>query len=162
MNPATWWNERNPRERLILALAATILVFLLMYLALEPVLQERSRMQDSLPQLRTDLLWMKQNAAKLQSLQPEVGSNEANTVAKVSLSVVQSLVNELSLQGRLKDLDQGPGQSIRIQFKEITFPELMNFLYRIKSTTAANINSAEISSAGDQQGVVQASIDLGG
>jgi type II secretory pathway component PulM len=162
MNPATWWNERNPREQLILALAATILVFLLMYLALEPVLQERSRMQDSLPQLRTDLLWMKQNAAKLKSLQPGAGSNASNTAAKVSLSVVQSLVNELSLQGRLKDLGQGPGQSIRIQFEEITFPELMNFLYRIKSTTAANINSAEISSAGDQQGVVHASIVLGG
>ena len=50
MNPVIWWDERNPRERLILALAATIVAFLLMYLSLEPVLQERSRMQDSLPQ----------------------------------------------------------------------------------------------------------------
>ncbi len=162
MKVLTWWHERLPRERLVLSIAGLVAVILAVYLAIEPVLLERSRMHDSLEQLRTDLLWMKQNVPTVRSLQTSDGGSSDSTLNRVSPSVIQSIVNTLSLQDQLTDLGPGPGQSVRIQFNQISFPQLMRFLYQLKATTSASIDLARISRTGDDQAMVQASIVIDG
>jgi len=161
MTPFNWWRERNSRERLTLSLAMGVMVMLTIYLVLEPIMLERKQMLENLPQLRTDLLWMKQNSAKLKTLQTRPGVGMTSASNSLSLSVIQSLVNKLSLEDNLDELGPGPGQSIRIQFNQITFSELMNFLYRVKATNA-KINSAQISRLEDPSGNVQALIIIDG
>jgi type II secretory pathway component PulM len=156
-----WWRERNARERLTLSLAMGVIVILAIYLVLEPIMLERKQMLENLPQLRTDLLWMKKNSAQLKTLQKRPGVRMSSVSSSPSLSMIQSLVNSLSLQDSLNELGPGPGQSIRIQFNQITYSDLMNFMYRVKEANA-KINSAQISRFGDQLGNVQALIIIGG
>ncbi|NNE39023.1 MAG: hypothetical protein HKN08_12010 [Gammaproteobacteria bacterium] len=163
MNLSAWWQERIPRERMMLLVAVVVVVILATYLAMEPIMQERDRMKQSLPQLRTDLQWMKKNSARLKSLQAVQGDSDSSTPETISLSVVQSMINNLALQEYLDELGPGTGQSVRVQFGNIPFTELMTFLYGVKANTSANISSAQIYRVeDDQQGMVQAALILGG
>ena len=162
MNILLWWHERGHRERLVLTIATGVVIILAVYLAMEPILIERNRMRDSLPQLRTDLLWMKQNVSKLKSLQLVQGDSDISVSGQVSLSTVQSIINRLALQDTLDELGPGSGQAVRIQFGQIGFPELMGFLYQLKATSNTIITTARISRLEEDQGMGQALIIIGG
>lgn len=61
-----FWQQRQPRERLVLGVGAAALTLIVLYLGVfEPVARERERLAASLPNLRLDAARFKRDVARL-------------------------------------------------------------------------------------------------
>ena len=161
MNPISWWRQRDTRERQIISVAVLIMSILVMYLTFEPIWIENKRMREALPQLRTDLSWMQKHTGDMRSLLNQAGTNDTTKLKEVSLSSIQTIINNMTLQKNLGELGPDANQSIRVVFKEIAFPDLMNFTYHLNNNLDVKVINASITHIGNQDGMVQALLILG-
>lgn len=156
-----WWRSRDTRERYVLGGGVVIVLIAVIYLLLEPALNERNRMQEMIPQLQADLLWMQTHAPELKAIlnqeAPEPGRNNDN----LSLATVQGLVNDMSLQEMVNELRPAANRTIYIDFSEINYPVLVDLMYRLRDETGSRIVKARFVRKDNRPGVIQAALTLG-
>jgi len=155
-----WWQQRAPRERNVLAAGAALLLITIVYLLIEPVIQQRARIQAELPRLREDLAWMQQQGATIEQLR---GSNGMVNTGRsgLTISLVEELLREAGVHAQVSDLRPGPGQSVVLRFNQVAYTQLMELLLQLRVRAAARVSLASITRLQDQPGMVEASLTLG-
>ncbi|MFC4159600.1 type II secretion system protein GspM [Chitinimonas lacunae] len=79
-----FWQQRQPRERLVLGSGAVLLAVVLLYVLLfEPVAQERQQLSTNLPSLRLDAARFKRD---LQQLNGQPAANSGGLAALIANS----------------------------------------------------------------------------
>lgn len=135
---AAFWEQRNPRERLILAVGGGALLLALLYLLLvEPALNRRTQLEKSLPTLR-------QQSASFQAQAREAATlagKGAQNVQPVTRERVEASLNSRGL--RAQNLVVAPDQ-IRLQLQSASFSELMAWLNEMQRSSRVTVVEASI------------------
>ena len=155
-----WWQQREIREKYFLMVGVASLVFILSYLMLEPVVDDRNRMLTEIPRLQTDLDWMQANVNELKSLLTEGGINAGQGKQALSLSSVETFLNKYELYQSVADLSPSANQSIRLEFKEVEYAALMEFLHQLIVKNGARIENARFRRIEGRPGTVDATLTL--
>lgn len=154
-----WWQQRAQREKTVLATGAALLLFVLVWLLIEPAIQQRERQLAEIPLLREDLVWMQAQLAEIAQLRGDSNPSMSGK-AVLTIALVEELLREVELHGQVSELRPASGQGILLSFKQVPYTQLMEFLLQLRNRSAARISLASISRLQDQAGMVEASLSL--
>jgi len=148
-----WWQNLQARERLIVALAALVLGYILLdSLLLQPLRMNQQQVADDLAQARDDLAWMQQAVQRLPA------QNQAKPV--MAGRVITFLDQQITRQGLKKSMQQmAPigDNAARIRLSDVEFSRLMRFFSAVSGSLA--VNEVRILAA-DKPGLVNVSMTL--
>lgn len=125
-----WWQQRNPREQLILLGSTLILVILLLYIGLwEPLQTGLQRARTQVMQLRDDLHWMQTATAGLQN-KPRAGTPAAGTIrgSNSIASHIDQSARQAGLSTYVQRIDARDREDVQIVFEAVPFDELIRWL----------------------------------
>ena len=144
----TWWQQLNLREqRLVMAMAAVIAVFILYGLIWQPLNDNIAKRKLKIERQQTLLTWVAENTQRYQQAKRSGGSNSG-----ASLS---SIVNRTSRQSNITITRMQPqGDDLQVWIDEISFNQLLAWLEQLASRNNLRVKNIDLSSA-DQQGVVR-------
>jgi len=152
-----WWKMRMKREKIMLASAVLVLVCSILYLCVEPMIEEKARLNSILPQMQNDLVWMQTNLAFFQQFR----ESEKNTdVKKISAATLEEMVRESGLQESLSDLKPDDDNGVKVLFEEVSYVKLLDLLYRSRALKNAIVSQATIIAVSEKPGTVKADLIL--
>lgn len=154
-----WWQERAPREKIALMAGLCTLILLAAYLILEPVHREYRRMQEEMPKLHDDLIWMQSQLGEIRKLQGNgVTANSAGQ--SLSLPLVEEILRETGLKEKTSELRPAGSQGVRVSFDEVAYGDLMEFLSSLRQRSNARVSEADIGRLENRDGMVKAGLSL--
>lgn len=149
----SFWVERDPRERRLLALGSAVFLSALIYvIAIAPALQGTARLKQDLPGLRTQ-------AAVLQSMAAEVQRLAANPVVAPPLSTPEDIEASLSRNGLKAQNVVVTGDLVRVQLNGVAFSSVLRWLDELQKTARLNVVDSSFT-AQSQPDTVNAAISL--
>ena len=152
-----WWRQRSARERLGLAAAAALFAALALFLALEPMLEERRRLSGEIPGLREDLAWMQARLGEAGRLgEPAAVDGQP----ALSPARVETLLEEAGLRRQVSAMQPLAGQGILVSFDDVNFADLLALISRLQDEGLARVADTRVSGLGDQNGRVMAELKL--
>jgi general secretion pathway protein M len=148
-----FWSARNARERVMLAAAAVVVLFGLVYWVLiNPALSGRERLRASLPAMR-------QQVAQLQALSKEASSLSATAPPSVPTMTRENLEASLARKGLKAQNISVTGENARLQMPSVSFASLLDWMDDAQKTALLSVVDANIVALG-QPGIVNATLTL--
>ncbi len=148
------WRNLQSREQSIIIAAATLLIVLICYLFLiEPNIEQRQRVEQSIANQQEDLSWMRQAAEEVKQLKNS-GVKKSGRGQSL-LSVVDQSTKRHKLDKGIKRI-QPEGSKVRVSFEEISFNKMVVWLSDLEKS-GYNVQGAVIE-RGAEQGRVTARI----
>lgn len=146
------WNARTAREQHFLIGAGVALVVILFYLILiAPALQGRAQLQRNLPQLRLQAAQLKALADTATALPVA-----ADTTSMLSRQKLEGTLRQHGLKAQNVSIS---GDSVRLQFDEAPFAQLLECLATLQKTQQLVVADAAFG-AKDKAGMVSATLQL--
>ncbi len=154
VQPVTdFWQARNPRERMILALAAGLILLALFYLVLiEPAMNARAQLSRAVPQLRQQVAEMQTLAKEAQTL--PAPAEQAPT--PVTREAVEAALNSHSLKAQNLNVNGGV---VQVQFSNVAFSGVLSWLGSLRGSSMLEVTDANIV-AQSQPDIVNATLTL--
>ena len=135
-----FWLARQPRERRMLGIGAAFLLMLLIWLSLiDPALEARSRWQQTLPALRSQLAQMRAIAAEMAAAPTR--STAAASAAALSRAVLERSLKEKGLQAQNLSVSDS---RVAANFSDIPFAALAEWLQQTQSSARLMVTEASI------------------
>ena len=154
-----WWQQRAPREQYVLVTGAVLLIFTIIYLLFEPLLQQRQRIEAGIPLMHDDLAWMQARTAEIDQLRGNTGPAGTGK-AVLTIALVEELLHSAGVHAQLSELRPAQGDAVMIRFNQVSYAQLMEFLVQLRSRAAARVILASIVRLDEQVGMVEASLTL--
>ncbi|HHC72819.1 MAG TPA: type II secretion system protein M [Thiotrichales bacterium] len=138
-----WFLSREPRERVILVVAAILTLGVLLHMVIVEPLTEASRRAVRLEESRqATLVWLKSALRELDSLRGRQSTAPA-AGGQSLLSLVDRTARQAGLRDRLKKVEPRGSQQAQLWFEEVPFDRLVSWLgelhgrhgYRVVSIT---------------------------
>lgn len=149
----TFWLERNPRERKLLALGGAAVAAALLYLvAIGPALNGVIRLQKELPQVR-------QQALALQGLAVQAQTLAAAPQTPAALSTSESIEASLARRGFKPQSVVVTGDLVRVQVNGVSFAGLLDWIDELQKTARLTIVESNFT-AQAQTDIVNATLSL--
>ncbi|RRQ21462.1 type II secretion system protein GspM [Thiohalobacter thiocyanaticus] len=124
-----WLLSLAPRERLIVAGGAAVLLLLVLWLGLwEPLDQRVEELEQSVAVQEEEFTWMQQAAAEIQQLRRSGGQAAAGLQGRSLLAVVDQATRAAGLNSGLKRIEPEGQSRVRVQFEQIGFDDFMRWL----------------------------------
>ena len=144
----TWWQQLNLREqRLIMAMAAAISVFILYGLIWQPLNENIASSKLKIERQQALLSWVEDNTKRYKQAKLTSGSR-----SDASLS---SIVNRTSRQNDIIITRMQPqADDLQVWIDEISFNQLLTWLEQLASREGLRVKNIDLSLA-DEQGVVR-------
>ena len=144
----TWWQQLNLREqRLIMAMAAAISVFILYGLIWQPLNENIASSKLKIERQQALLSWVEDNTKRYKQAKLTSGSRSG-----ASLS---SIVNRTSRQNDIIITRMQPqADDLQVWIDEISFNQLLTWLEQLASREGLRVKNIDLSLA-DEQGVVR-------
>ena len=144
----TWWQQLNLREqRLIMAMAAAISVFILYGLIWQPLNENIASSKLKIERQQALLSWVEDNTKRYKQAKLTGGSRSG-----ASLS---SIVNRTSRQNDIIITRMQPqADDLQVWIDEISFNQLLTWLEQLASREGLRVKNIDLSLA-DEQGVVR-------
>ena len=150
---AAFWEQREPRERLILGVGGSVLLLALLYwLLIEPALSGRAQLEKTLPALR-------QQAASFQAQAREAATLAGKGAQNIQPITREQIESSLASRGlRAQNITVAPDQ-IRLQLPSASFSELMAWLNEMQRSSRVTVVDANIAAL-DAINTVNATLTL--
>ncbi|MEN8142676.1 MAG: type II secretion system protein M [Thermodesulfobacteriota bacterium] len=150
-----FWQNMNKREKIFSAGGAALLLLFMAYLlVIHPLSRELTKMQKSIPLKKEELAWMKTAALQAGQL---AKTRPANTPASSPLKVIDLTAGQYGLSAKLRRVDPGENDEIKVWFEDLVFIDLMKFIRDLHENHGIGIVSFTAESL-DSPGVVNARI----
>jgi len=128
-----YWNERQPRERAMLAAGAAAILLAIVYLLfLNPALSGRDQLRKSLPQMR-------QQAAELQGMARQVAELGAAGATPVAPVTRESLEGSLARRNLKAQSVVVGGDMIRIQLQGVSYAAVVGWLDEMQRSARVSL-----------------------
>lgn len=152
-----WFIALQPRERLIVTIAAIVLALMLLYLlAWSPVSTRLTTTRQDVAADRSLLLWMQKSNAEIKQLRG--GTNRKTTNRNISLiNAVESTARQAGIRQSITHLEPKGDTSINVQIKGANFDQLIRWQGTMEKQYAAQATQINIKPA-DKTGLVDARI----
>ena len=151
---AEFWSVRNPRERMLLAVAIIVIVLGMVYLLLiDPALAGRKQLNKSLPVLR-------QQVAELQAMSKEasgLSGRGASSVAPISKESVETALIRKGMKPQSVTLIAG--ENVRVQLASVPFAGIVDWLGEMQRTALLSVTEANVTAL-PEAGMVNATLLL--
>lgn len=150
-----FWNARQPRERRILALGAALLLLLLIWwLLIDPASEARSRWQQELPKLRSQLAQMRAIASEIAA--SPVPATPPSPAADFSRPALERSLKDKGLEAQSLTVgDSG----VSANFNNVVFATLAEWLQQTQSSARLAVTEATVT-VRDVPGRVDARLNL--
>jgi general secretion pathway protein M len=131
-----WWTARSERERwMVGGAAALILASILFFFVYQPINEERLRLRDRVPELRSSLQQMQSQTQEVKALQSRPKPPSLEVALKESATQA-GLANA-------KITADGPDRA-RVNFDSVEFEKWIRWVGRLQSERAFRIDSAQV------------------
>jgi general secretion pathway protein M len=148
-----FWNERNARERMLLAAAATAVAAGLVYLLLiDPALTGREQLKKSLPALRQQVAQLQMMAKQAAGMSGRV----APSVAPISRETLEAALVRKGLKPQNVTLT---GETARVQLSSVSFSGVIDWIDEMQKTALLSVVDANIVAL-DQPDMVNVTLTL--
>ena len=151
------WRQRSSGERLGMVSVCALLSAVVLFLALEPLVEERRRLSGEIPGLREDLAWMQAHLGKAGRLRGPATEDEAQAL---SPALLETLMEEAGMRGQVSAMQPLAGQGISIRFDDVNFTDLLALISRLQDEARARVTNTRVSELEDRNGRVMAELTL--
>ena len=125
----TWFDNLDPRERMMVAAGATLLVLFLIYiLVLSPIHSGYDSLRNTVDEQRTTALWMQKSAQTLTRLKRSSGRAAQGLGGRSLLSVADSTARAGGLGPALKRVEPEGRDSVRVWLDGAPFDVVIKWL----------------------------------
>ena len=152
-----WWRQRSSRERLGLVAVCTLCAVVVLFLALEPLVEERRRLSGEIPGLREDLAWMRAHLGEAGRLREPVAEDEP---PELSPARIETLLEEAGMRRQVSAMQPLTGQGILINFDDVNFADLLALISRLQDEGLAHVAETRVNGLGGRNGRVMAELKL--
>lgn len=152
----TFWRQRSIRERWILGGGASLLAVMLLYAYLFlPMQRQRERLATAMPQLRAELIQLRQDAAEVKRLQSQLSTRRSTGLKEVIEADVNSAkLGDTSTQIILLDTTRA-----RVILNNASFASLVAWLNTLQTQEGVRVENIQIT-AQNTPGSVSADLTL--
>jgi len=158
LNGRQWFMQRQPRERVILAIGAAAVLCALCYVLLfAPLSSAVTAREKRIEQKQNDLLWMQSVAPQLTAFNanPAMRNSSGESMVVLVANTASSGNVAAALTGQTPD---GPN-GVRVRFEGVQFDALVVWLGALQKDYGIRITAAELSRTA-QAGLINASFTL--
>ncbi|RZI43830.1 type II secretion system protein M [Herbaspirillum sp. HC18] len=135
---STFWNERNKRERNMLAAAIAVVVLGLIYaLLIDPALSGRADMEKKLPSLR-------QQAAEVQALSKEASAQAGKAMPAPPPMTRESIEASLARKGLKAQSVTVSGELAKVQMNGVPFSATTDWLGEVQKSARLTVVEAVV------------------
>ncbi len=126
---ATWWNQTQPRERMILLIGAAVVVLLLGWaLVWHPLARQRVDLRERIDSQRDDLAYVRAASATLVNGKGGTKTDLKDRQGRSLLALADASARAAGLETALKRVEPVGTRSVRASFEYANFDDLMNWL----------------------------------
>jgi len=152
-----YWAELQPRERLILSLGGVIVAMILSYaLLLQPLYRALAHMEEVLPSLRSNLVWMRQTDELLErggniSVESSIeGANES------LLSVVESTARRANIRKSIQQMvPTRENNEVRVVLEDADFNQWLRWVDVLYKRNGVDIRQVSAERDEDQPNIAE-------
>jgi general secretion pathway protein M len=138
----TMWHARTPRERFALTVAGVVIaVFLLYSFVWEPVRAERSRLRESLPQLRAQAARFAIDAAEVRRLR---ASAHGQPQSLGGPAAVEAAADQIGVRASITSITEVPGGRLQVALEPLPYEALVRWIGELARSTGLVVESAEL------------------
>jgi len=124
-----WWQKQSERDRLVLAVGATIVALLLAWAFVwYPLARARTQLESRVDHERTDLAWMRQTGGELQELRAKGARGQVDRQGKSLFALADVTARGAGLAGALKRVEPTCSRSVRARFEAADFDALIGWV----------------------------------
>lgn len=153
----TWFNALQPRERLIVTIAAIVLTLLLLYLLVwSPVSSRLQTARQDVAADRSLLLWMQKSNADIKKYKGSTNRKTPNRNISL-INAVESSARQAGIRKSITHLEPKGSTSISVQIKAANFDQLIHWQGTMEKQYAAQATQLNIKPT-DKPGLVDARI----
>ena len=135
---ASFWSERNQRERTMLSVAIAVIVAGLFYvLLIDPAISGRQDLEKKLPDMR-------RQAAELQALARETSGLAGKSAGAAPALTRENLEASLQRKGLKADNVAMTGELARVQLKSVSFASTVEWLEELQRTARVSVVEANV------------------
>jgi len=155
-----WFDNLDPRERMMVVAGATLLVLFLIYiLVLAPIHSGYDSLRNTVEAQRTTALWMQESAQTLTRLKRSSGRAVQGLGGRSLLSVADSTARAGGLGPALKRVEPEGSDSVRVWLDGAPFDVLVKWLGTLSTIHGVNAETVTLERT-DTAGRVNARLTL--
>jgi general secretion pathway protein M len=140
-----WFNQLAPRERRALIIGVIALAGILVYFMLwEPFITERTQLENIIASQKATLDWMNETAAEVQQLRRQSKTSSIKTRKQSLLSLIDRSTRTGALSKANKRIEPKGERQVRVNFKEVSFTELMRWLGQLHNQHQVQVSTITI------------------
>lgn len=160
MNPRDWFEQLQPRERLLVLGASAVLSLLLVYLLLwEPVARQVNDLRQAVKAQRGQLQWMREASSEARALQAQPHVNLPGGAGGSLIGSVESTLSRAGLRGNVRHIEPSGNDKISLDLRGVPFNALIGWLNEIQMASGAAVEDFTASRS-DAEGLVDARLSL--
>jgi len=145
----TWFDNLDPRERMMVAAGATLLVLFLIYiLVLSPIHSGYDSLRNTVDEQRTTALWMQKSAQTLTRLKRSSGRAAQGLGGRSLLSVADSTARVGGLGPALKRVEPEGSDSVRVWLDGAPFDVVVKWLGTLSTIHGVNAETVTMERSG--------------
>ncbi|MBB5017884.1 general secretion pathway protein M [Chitinivorax tropicus] len=135
-----FWQQREPRERLILMIGGIFLLIALLYaLIWDPILAERKRLTRMVPRMQQDLVELKGIVEQVKGMPAKVGKQPVQTALENTLRAAG--INDLQVSGNASQANA--------DIKQASFAALTTALARLHDEQGIDVTTLQVDALQD-------------
>jgi general secretion pathway protein M len=155
-----WHAALEERERRMVNIGGVLLVLAIFYFGLwSPFLTHVDDLRARIGSEQKTLAWMQDADKKISSFAGATGGARQAASPVTMLALLQSKINQAGLKESLHDMKQAANDSIQLQFKKVSFDQLMTLLIAVLKANHVSISQFNAVAEGSP-GMVNADITL--
>ncbi|HDN26640.1 MAG TPA: type II secretion system protein M [Thioploca sp.] len=140
-----WFNQLAPRERRALIIGIVALGGIIIYFMLwEPFTTERTQLENIISSQKATLDWMNETAAEVQQLRNQSKTSSVKTRKQSLLSLIDKSTRTGALSKANKRIEPKGERQVRVNFKEVSFTELMRWLGQLHNQHQVQVSTITI------------------
>jgi len=138
----TMWHARIPRERFALTVAGVVIaVFLLYSIVWEPVRAERTRLLQSLPQLRAQAGQFAIDAAEMRRLRT---SEHGQPQSAGGPTAVEAAAEQIGVRASITSITEVPGGRLQVALEPLPYEALVRWMGELARSAGLAVESVQL------------------
>lgn len=155
-----WFASLAPRERMMVGIAAVVVVLAVLYAGLwEPLNHGVALLNRQVKQQRELVSWLHDTAPKIHALRRATHRSAPTEQSAPLLSVIDKTSKAAGLGGMVKRIQPQGDNSVQVWIENATFNDMLDWLYRLQNRYGIEVKAAGMQS-GDQAGTVHGNLRL--
>ncbi len=155
-----WWISLQTRERMILVIAAAIISIALVYLVLiEPILEQRTALNNQVKAQYKTLVWMQRTSQQVQQLKADTTLSKPANSGQSLLALVESSAKRSKIRKPIQRMEPEGQSGAKLWLEDADFDSLIRWVGALERNQNVVVTRATIS-RGNSPGRVDSRLSL--